>query len=254
MTQKMTIRPGLLVALKSTIRGGVRYEKVDLERDSATHKWETTKRVDDPAELEAATKARGDAVNMVTRACNRTSFGLLCPERYEAELDAAIIRAQDIVDAFNQNAKHSQIGLYVLKGRIAGSDEVAARAIGQEVRELIEAMGNGIQAMDAAAVRDAANKARQMLAVLTEDSSERVSAAIEAARKAAREIVRRVEKKGEAAEEVLAELDRSAIDAARIAFLDMSEQPQAQQEHMPQIDLQRVASVDWTDEEVRDGL
>jgi hypothetical protein len=246
-----TIRPGILVALKTSVRGGVRYERTQLSVDiDNAERWETTKIVSNPDELAAASKARSDAANMVMRACNRTSFGLLCPERYEAELNAAVVRAQDIVDSFNATARHTHVSIYVLKGRVAASDEVAAKAIAAEVTDLIAAMGKGIDDMDPKSVREAAAKARQMLNVLTEDNAQRVELAIEAARKAARDIVRRIEKKGEEAEAVLADIDRSQIDAARIAFLDMAEaeQPRATQD-LPPVDVQRIASLDWTDEE-----
>lgn len=247
-----TIRPGILVALKTSVRGGVRYERTQLSVDiDNAERWETTKIVNNPEELAAASKARSEAANMVMRACNRTSFGLLCPERYEPELDAAIIRAQDIVDQFNQTARYTHVSIYVLKGRVAASDEVAAQAIAAEVTDLITAMGKGIEEMDPKAVRDAAGKARQMLNVLTDENAERVEVAIEAARKAARDIVRRIEKKGEEAAVVLADIDRSQIDAARIAFLDLSQAtPAANAEpSMPAVDVQRIAAMDWTDEE-----
>lgn len=251
------IRPGLLVALKSSVRGGVRYERTNLATEAENaERWETVKYVADRDELDAASTARNAAVAMVRRACSVTSFGLLCPEQYEAELDAAIVRAQDIADAHNMGAKHTHVAIYVLKGRVAASDEVAAKAIAAEVAELIGRMRDGIDSMDPKAVRDAANKAREMLTTLTEENAQRVEVAIEAARSAAREIVRRVEKKGEQAAAVLADIDRSQIDAARIAFLDLSQPTPTQnvEPSMPAVDVQRIASLDWTDEEVRDGL
>lgn len=251
------IRPGLLVALKTSVRGGVRYERTTLEvADNNVQRWETTKIVTDPDELKAASKARADAGMMIVRACSRTSFGLMCAEKYEAELDAAMVRAQDIVDLFNQSARYTHITLHVMKGRVAASDEVAARAIASEVTDLIGAMRDGIDKLDPKAVREAAGKARQMLTVLTEENAARVEVAIEAARKAARNIVRRIEKKGEEAEAVLADIDCSQIDSARIAFLDLSQPTYvpAVEPALPAVDVQRMASLDWTDEEVRDGL
>jgi hypothetical protein len=234
----------------------VRYERTTLEvSDNNVERWETTKIVTDPDELKAANKARAEAGMMIVRACSRTSFGLMCAEKYEAELDAAMVRAQDIVDLFNQGARYTHVSLHVMKGRVAASDEVAARAIASEVTELIGAMRDGIDNLDPKAVREAAGKARQMLTVLTEDNAARVEVAIEAARKAARDIVRRIEKKGEEAAVVLADIDRSQIDATRMAFLDMAE-PSATSAatEMPPVDVQRIASLDWTDEEAGDGL
>jgi len=229
MTQKIrTIRPGLLVGLKTRIAGGVRYVRTEIDdRTDGVREvveWKTTKTVDDAEQHKAATRVRLDARREIARVCSATSFGLLCPRSEEEALDAAIARAQRMVILHNQEATTSRIELYVLKGRVAEDDEQAARAVASEIRDLIDDMDAAIKKADPAAIRDAATQARQMMAVLSEEKQEIAGKAIEAARKAARDIVRRVEKKGEDIAAVLVEIDGSAIQAARLAFLDMGDQ------------------------------
>jgi hypothetical protein len=241
-----TIKPGILVALRSHVSGGVRYERADLapSGDEAA-RWETRKLVDDEAEHERAVKARALAVREVRKECAATSFGLLCGASNEGGLDAAYARARAIVDEFNASARFARISIAMLKGRIASTDEEAARAIGAEVAGLIREMNQGIDKLDPGAIREAASRALQMASVLSEDRQIYVSTAVEAARKAARQIVKRIQKDGEVAAVVLADIQRGAIDKARIAFLDTDEDAlQDESDAMPAVDVARVAGLD----------
>ena len=278
------IRPGLMVALKTSCRGGVSYQRVDLDAERAgvvahpelegrtycttcqkdwptgqaeehaegcvvgsrtVYRWETTKVVDDPKELEAAEFARSKAVRAIDKHCARTAFGLLCPEANEQELRAGIREARAIVAAFNDGANHTHVAVHVLFGRVAADDVEATRAIAAEVRGLLEDMEGGIKAMNPKAIRNAADKAREVGAMLGEEQADKVGAAISQARKAARAIVARVEKGGEDAAEVLQELQRGAIQKARIAFLDLDgHEGESAEPAMPAVNVQRMAALD----------
>lgn len=230
-----TIKPGLLVSLKTTIRGGVNYKRITIEADHATDegsrraRWETQRDIPDPIEHEAATVARGKARSLVTAVCCMSSFGLLCPSERESDLDDAIKAARAIVDQHNEGAALTRVDVFVLAGRVAQDDAEAARAIGAEVRELLEAMRAGIAVADPVAIREAANKARAIGAMLSDDVSGKVGEAIAEARLAAREIVRRVEKAGQDSAGVVALCSVEKIEAARFAFLDL-DQGEAQSE------------------------
>jgi hypothetical protein len=248
------IRPGILVALKSTVSGGVTYARRDLPADEsdgkAVARWETTRVIEDPDEHARATKARSKAVKEICGVCSRTSFGMLCPESSEADLDAAIARARTITASFNAAARFTRIEIYALKGRIASSDAEAARAIGQEVAAMIEGMNDAIDRLDPKAIRDAANRAREMSAMLSPELSTKVGTAIEAARKAARIIVKRVEDGGEPAAVVLADIQRGGIAAARMAFLDLDGDAPvvSAAPALPAVDVQRFAGLDVEDD------
>lgn len=220
------IKPGILVAMRTKIVGGVEYQKKDLEPpidspDADVKRWETTRVIDDPEEYDRARAARSAAQAVVNRVCVRSDFGLLCPETKENDLNAAIAAARQLASTHNASSTHTQVEVYVLKGRVADSDEEAVKGIAAEVRALLDGMSAGIDAADPEAIRKAATRARRMGAMLDAASAGKVAAAVTEARDAAKQIVRRVIDGSEAAETVVAEVDRTLIDAARFMFLDL---------------------------------
>lgn len=238
------LKPGLLVSLKTGVRGGVNYQRVEIEPDHATDdgarvaRWETRRHIPDPVEFEAANVARGKCRAVVSSICCPSSFGLLCPASEESKLQDAIEAARDVAREHNAVANLTRVEVYVLVGRVAQDDAEAARAIGAELRDLLEAMQAGIKAADPAAIREAANKAKAIGAMLSEDVSGKVDAAITEARKAARELVKRVEKDGMRAADVVAFCSVKAIEAARFAFLDLDEgEAQPEAPRAPNVDL-----------------
>lgn len=221
------LKPGLLVSLKSSVRGGVSYVRKDLdtveaaEEGSKLQKWETVKKVENAEEFDAANVARGKARTAISAICASSIFGLLCPNENEEKLDAAIKEARAIAAAHNAIATHTQVEVFVIVGKIAQTDEEAARAIGNEVAELLEQMKAATLEGNVEKIRDAANKARELGAILSDEAGKKVSAAIEEARKNAREIVKRVQKDGEKLAVVVKDLYVQRIDNARTAFLDL---------------------------------
>jgi len=244
-----TLKPGILVSLRTCLKGNVKYYRTDLDAkrdgEAAINSWQTTRYVEDLPELERATQARSKASNTIRAACLKTSFGLLCPTDQEPALDAAIRAAESIVSDFNRGAQHSRIAVYVLRGRIAENDSEALRAITAETRDLLDAMMGAIQSADPAAIRDACNRARQVGAMLDNRAQDAVNAAIKAARSAARKIVAEVEKRGADAQAVLAELNLQPIQTARFAFLDAddTEGAQAVADSLPAVAVQRFGGL-----------
>lgn len=275
----VTIKPAILVSLKSSVSGGVTYTRTTLDAPkmpeamtvtapvasdsekaerTEVERWETLKIVEDADEHKRATIARGKALTEIRKLCIASAFGLLCPLAYESELSEAIERARAIATAHNETARHTRISLYVIRGHIASTDEEAARAIGDEVRTLVAQMDAGISKLDVEAIREAASKARSLSAMLSDEQSAIVSEAVKGARAAARAIAKRVEKDGEMAAIVLADIQRGAIERARMAFLDLDDTsaPVApDSEPAPVANVQRVAGLDLDDEgEGNEGL
>lgn len=222
--QTSTLRPGLLVSLKTGLSGNISYRTSSLESrrgEDGSHraKWETERTIADEAEHEEAVKVRSKARGLIAAVCSHSAFGLLCPETAEDELSKAIEEAQQLATEFNEKARITRLGVYVMAGRIAPDDVEAVKAINSEVRDLLADMERGVRNLDVDVIRAAANKARGLGAMLTPDAAARINVAIEAARKAARQIV----KAGEAAG---AEIDKRAIRAiteSRTAFLDLED-------------------------------
>lgn len=223
--QSSTLRPGLLVSLKTSLTGNVSYQTKTIEAETKTEAgalyalWETARTVADPEEHEAGKKARSAARSAVSRVCSQSAFGLLCPEANGAELEEAVAEARRIADRFNATAKLTRLGVYVITGRIAADDVEAAKAINSEVRELLDTMRKGVSDMDPETIRDAANRARGLGQMLQPEAEARLRVAIEAARSAARQIT----KAGESAAIEVDQLAIRRIAESRTAFLDLSE-------------------------------
>lgn len=254
MANASVIRPGLLVSLKSTVKGGVTYQRTELEAKKAADgqdvaRWETERVIEDKDEHEAATKCRSQALSLIRKVCSTTTFGLLCPNDQEPALDAAVKAARQLVDNHNEQATHTQVAIFVLKGRVASDDAEAARAITSEIATLVQKMDAGIEKFDPKAIREAADRARELSNMLDDSKKTKIDAAIAQARKAARDIVKRVEKNGEATNIVIKDIQRGQIEQARIAFLDMSGESAPLADATPVVEKQRFADLDVTEDD-----
>lgn len=220
-----TLRPGLLVGMSTSIKGNVKYDKTVIEDDHLTEDgvrkavWETKRTVIDPDEQDRATKVRTKARGLVISVCSSTAFGYLCPESATLELDKSIADARKLCDEFNRSSQVSKIYFYAITGRIAPDDLQAVRAINAEVRSLLSDMEEGIKNLDVKAVRDAADRTKQLGSMLTPEAQARIQIVIEKARATATKIKA-------AGETAAVEIDRRtllALAEARTAFLDLDE-------------------------------
>jgi hypothetical protein len=222
-----TLRPGLLVSLKTSIVGNTEYRRVQLEADHITAegtkraRWETERTIVDPKERARASEIRSQCRGSISRVCSSSTFGMLCPEDKKDELDTAVQEAQKLAQEFNAAASLTRVHVFVLVGRIAPDDEQAVRAINSEVGSLLADMERGIQKLDVKAVRDAANKAKSVGQMLSPDAAERVKTAVEIAREIARKIV----KAGDEAAIVINQAAVRKITESRTMFLDIEEMP-----------------------------
>jgi|SRR5215472_1902014 len=222
-----TIRPGVLVSLKTALRGNVRYYTTDIERDHVLEngltrraEWNTQRTIEDGDEYERAVKARSKARSIVTGVCTQGNF-LLCPQASRDNLETAIREAYAVRDAFNSSATVSRLDFYVFLTEVASDDVRAFQAINSEVRDLLADMGQGIAQLDAKAIRDAANKAQSIGKMLTPEAADRLQASIDAVRKQARAIVK-------AGETAAIEVDQTVfrtLAESRTAFLEISDTP-----------------------------
>lgn len=225
MVRISTLRPGLLVSLKTEIRGNVSYrqETLDVEHldemGALRARWETERTISDPEEHARAIKVRTRCRSLITGVCAMSAFGYLCGEANRETLDRAVAEAVELADEFNATAALSRITVNVLIGRITADDAEAIRAIHGELRDLLEQMSDGLMRLDTDAVRQAASKARAMKTVLSDTAATRVQEAIDVARAAATRMVK-------AGEQAAKELDRETIAAivnVRRGFLDVDD-------------------------------
>ena len=219
-----TLRPGLLVSLKTSVSGNAKYiphertVSIDEEGREITE-IETTRVIADPQEFKKAGEARGRARSIINSVCVGSNFGLLCPEGDKAKLDAALAEARKVVEEFNATATVTHVSVYAMIGRVASDDVEAVRSINSEVSDLLGKMEQGLRNLDVKAIRQAANDAKEIGQMLSPDAAVRVQKAVEAVRSSARQIVK-------AGETAAVEIDLNALRTvtnARTAFLDIDE-------------------------------
>jgi hypothetical protein len=220
---EIIIQPGLLVSLSGRISGGINYYRQTLEYPHLTEsgqersRWNNTKIVIDPEEMEKAVKTRDKCRSLVKSVCSSAEFGLLCPEDRKPELIERVAEARSLAAGFNLSAVHTNISIRVFWGVVAQDDVRAVQSIAEEVRNLLEGMQTGLAELDAKKVRALADKAVRMKQVLVADRGTSLDIAVRAARAAATRIVA-------AGEAVALEIDRNAIRTigmARTSFLDI---------------------------------
>ena len=218
------LRPGFTVRVATSITGNTKYRTTDLgtklEGDTEESRWETERTTKDKAEQERAVKARSAIRSRIQGVCIQSNaLGLSCLENKAEELDAAIADADMIAAEFNATANVTKLIAYINVYRVEQDDARAIQQINKNIRELMDTMSEGLKELDADKVRVAANSARALGGMLTDNAKEQVQAAIDLARKAARQIV-------QAGETGAAEVDRvtiNRIQEARTAFLDLDD-------------------------------
>ncbi len=225
----ITLKPGLLVSLKTSIRGGITYEREELERSGGTDTPEvkktlTTKVTMDPVETAQAIKVRGKLRSLISGVCVPSNFGLLCPVAKEEALNAAIKESRSMAATANAGFDNTRVSVFVMVGRIAQSDEEAVRAVSSELRDLFDEMKDGIARGNAVDIRTAANKARPIIKMLDNGAAATATAALLEARGVATEIVKRLTKQ-ESVADFIDTVKLKALDEARFAFLDLDDVP-----------------------------
>lgn len=259
LAERMVVRPGYLVSLSTSIRGGVSYQRRDIDhaiedngQDRAV--WETKRTIEDAAEFKRATQVRTRVRTLILAACVETPFGLIVPKDTEVGLDRAIEQARAEVDAFNATARYSRVTFRTLRGQIASSDEEAITEIRDEIVDLLEDLEDQCRAGSVDGIREVARKASEVSLMLEAESSAALALnkAVSSARDLAKRVARRVVKRGEDLAVVLAEANLQDISGARFAFMSADEEEEALSGQVEQVATRRL---DATSEinDVREG-
>ncbi len=218
------IRPGMLVALSTRLRGGVKYERVDLnhERDGSTDiaKWETERKITDAEEYDAAKKLQSRVRALIESVSIWTPFGIICPTDNVEQLDEKIAEAQALCAEFNDSAQYSHVSFSVLRGEIAESDREARESVAAELDELLRDLERAMETGKVKDIRRIASRLKQTSRVLEAQSPEArsIERAVASARKIAKQIVARVSNQ-ETIDDLLNVGTRSSVNAARCAIL-----------------------------------
>jgi hypothetical protein len=256
----VTLKPGLLVSVRTRHQGGVKNDRVDLTADASVvsdkaevSRWETTKIVDDVEEFDRASKVAGKCGSLIRAICAYSEFGYLCRADREAELDEAIADARRRAEEFNASAKTTRVSVFALKGRIAESDAEAAKAVSADLLALIEGMQTGVQTMNVKDIREAAAKAKKLVTMVDEATAKLVKDAVDEARDIATELRKKLDNGASGvaeATEYVQSVDLKALAGARAVFLDLEEPvgravaPAAAEGSEIDIDINDVGDVD----------
>ena len=190
--QEFALKPGVLVVVKSSVRGGAEYDRQELSTDGLDpagakqiRSWQTVQRVSDPDELAEARRVRGYAVGAIWNRASVTPYGLIVSDDRLEALAEAVERARERVDAFNAKARHVRVTLRVLKTRLV--PEEASEAFEAEAEETLEDLEARVDAesLDVEETRKAADRATALAEVLDGSLASRVLAKIQEARAAA---------------------------------------------------------------------
>jgi len=213
----------VLVTLKTSLTGNVRYFTTDIEREhllengqTSEAEWNTRRVTIDAAEHELAVKTRSKCRSLVTGCCTSGNF-LLCPNANRDNLEKAIAEAEALARDFNAKATVTRLGFFPALTEVAPDDMRWLKLINSEVRDLLDAMQKGVDNLDADAIRKAANMAQSVGKTLTPEAAERLQASIDAVRKQARAIVK-------AGETAAVEVDQTVFKTlaeSRTAFLEL---------------------------------
>jgi len=224
MTDVRTIRPGVLVSVKTSHAGNRSYQKKEIERPHRTDdgversRWDTVRIVFDPDEAKEASQVASRARYLITRLCADTAHGPLCPMDRREELYEAIKEARELVEKFNETSVFSRVEVNVICGEIVADDVMAARALFSETEKFMTQMQEGLEQLDVKKVRAACNKLLDVGQMLSPEASTTAALAVNTARAACRKIVA-------AGEQAAIEIDQKAIETiglARNSFLDFN--------------------------------
>ena len=218
-----TIRPGVLVTLKTALTGNVRYFTTDIEREhlldngqTSEAEWNTRRITLDKEEHERAVKVRSKCRSLVTGVCTAGNF-LMCRQDRRDQLELAIKEAEGLAREFNASATVTRLGFYAGLTEVAPDDARWIAIVNSEVRDLLNAMEKGVKNLDPKAIRAAANEAQSVGKVLSLEAQERLQSSINAVRKQARKMV-------QAGETAAIEIDQSlfaTLEQSRTAFLEL---------------------------------
>lgn len=221
MSVVKSLRPGVIVVLKTSLKGNTTYQKEDLahtaEDNEEQKEWKTIRHTANVDEHDRASKTRTKASNLIRNACVKSEFGLICLEENEEKLRQGIAEARKLVDEFNDTSELTLLVLNVICGRVAQDDVEATKAISGEIKGLLTIMDSSLKKLDIDEVRAAAAKAKQVSQMLSPDAQRQVDEAVVAVRAMCTRIVK-------AGEEIKPDIDDMVIEklsSARTSMLNL---------------------------------
>ena len=229
----LSLPPSIVVIGDVSKRGAVWYETLEEDeqiKDTTqghrnSDKTRTVRRViENIEERKALDELYTELRKSLFTVCHNTVLGPVCAVAKEPELDTVIDLARAKMRAFNGSAQHHFGRVSWIKATIAPDDARFAKEITLAAQEVLNELKTALASGAPKKIREIINSQRikEIVKSVPNGPSDLMVKAVAAARAAAKTIVKEVGEMGRTMEEIRTELDTSAIDTARMAFLEFS--------------------------------
>jgi len=155
-----TIPPGFLVISKIEMRGGIHYERDDVdeyfEDDIRKIKeWNTKSIIDDVDERAEAIKTISTMRRTIGAICANTKVGMLCPAEKKTQLYEAVTEIKELAKEFNSTASTVEISPWFGIAKVKEDNQTVIEAIAGQVAEVCTRVDEALTISDLAALRKA---------------------------------------------------------------------------------------------------
>jgi hypothetical protein len=213
-----------LAAFRVSVHGGIRYshseEQRKIEERREESQWKTHKVLDDRDEYKRAQNMRNNMKRSVHRLGKANELGTIVPQENEGQLDDLIQKNKDMVRAFNETARHSNIQFTALKFYISGENEVALEDMLNELRMTLGDLKRAVESADFKSIRSVVEKLKGYDMVLPDTAADYLQRAIADARKQAVQARKALEDRGQELADVQQTMETATVDFARFAVME----------------------------------
>ena len=180
---------------------------------------------------------RAWARNKIKGQCAVTILGWLSPRDKRDSLYTIIREVQGEIDKATAAAKFYLVTRGVVVAAIETDADVAAETVTEALRDAMEGLRAAFKEGNAEKMREIATGLKGFDSLVNVEAASKVRAALVEARKIATAIVKETEKNGRKMEDVVNELDTSAIDMARMMLVGQEgEVHEGEEEAVPEAD------------------
>jgi hypothetical protein len=239
--KKLKLPPSIVVCGSVEVLGKVRYRRLDQKSKVLGEEGQirtkevvkTSKKViTNVDEYDKCQKLASELRYAVRKLAQATILGPVCPPDKEPELDAAIQDARTRAREFNESAVSHMIRVAYVKATISSDDEAAAREFTYDFQQYLGDMKVALESLNVKNIRNVASQMQSTLrglsAMIPDTERSILQEAINNAREQAKMIVEEVGAKGRTIASVKEELNTSAVDSARMTFLEYEVSPELQ--------------------------
>ena len=229
------LKGGELVVLHNKLCGGVSYKRENIteldseEADQENSEWETKKTIFNVRERKEGTTLYNRIQTAINKICGCTPFGFIVAREDKAELEAKVNELKEEVAAFNARSQYVSVEFRILFFDLSGNDTVMAKEIEKSVVSLTTELLKALDTRNPKYIREVITKAKNLNGLeRVLESNEGI--VLKRAVKKAREVATKISKAAKSTETdvntALKSVDMSAINAARMVFLEKQEPQQ----------------------------